>query len=333
VYKPQPRIAVVTRETRLEGLLQRWATRGQAKYRFRAAHAVAALRAKAPVDDAEVAAKADADFSDIESEDRVYHEAIRELVRSLDFGVPVQAVDRHLLPTFDFGMCSAVVVIGQDGLVANTAKYAIGAPIVGVNPDPKRFDGVLLPFQLSDARAAVQRVLKNQAQTRDVTLARATLHDGQTLLAFNDLFVGSKSHVSARYEIMLGSRKEAQSSSGVLVSTGAGSTGWMSSVFNMARGVGDFLGLADNKPERVRPLKWDDRALLWAVREPFASHTTQTGLVMGRLGEREELVIESLMASGGVIFSDGVEADFLEFNGGSIARLAVANERARLVIK
>jgi hypothetical protein len=97
--------------------------------------------------------------------------------------------------------------------------------------------------------------------------------------------------------------------------------------------VGDFLGLADNKPERVRPLKWDDRALLWAVREPFASHTTQTGLVMGRLGEREELVIESLMASGGVIFSDGVEADFLEFNGGSIARLAVANERARLVIK
>jgi hypothetical protein len=333
LYKPQPRIAVVTRETRLEGLLQRWATRGQAKYRFRAAQAVAALRAKVPVDDTLVAAKADADFSEIESEDRTYHEAIRELVRSLDFGMPVQVIDRHLLPTFDFGLCTAVVVIGQDGLVANTAKYAIGAPIVGVNPDPMRFDGVLLPFQLDEARGVVQRVLKKQVRTRDVTLARATLHDGQTLLAFNDLFVGSRSHVSARYEIALGLQKEQQSSSGVLVSTGAGSTGWMSSVFNMARGVGTFLGSPAPKPERAKPLKWDDRTLLWAVREPFVSHTTQAGLIVGRLSGRDELVIESLMATGGVIFSDGVEADFLEFNGGSIARLGIAEERATLVIK
>jgi hypothetical protein len=331
LYNPQPRIAVVTRETRLEGLLQRWATRGQAKYVFRRARAVAAVQANVPVSTADLAARADVDFSEIEGEDRTYHEAIRELVRTLDFGMLVQVIDRRLLPTFDFGLCSAVVVIGQDGLVANTAKYAIGAPIVGVNPDPKRFDGVLLPFRLAEARAAVQRVLRNQAHTRDVTLARATLHDGQTLLAFNDLFVGSKSHVSARYQIELGKQKEEQSSSGVLVCTGAGSTGWMSSVFNMARGVAGFLGLAE--PNRTQPLKWEDRSLLWAVREPFVSQTTQAGLVMGRLPEREELVIESLMATGGVIFSDGIEADFLEFNGGSIARLTVAKERATLVVK
>ena len=157
---------------------------------------------------------------------------------------------------------------------------------------------------------------------RDVSLARATLHDGQTLLAFNDFFLGAKSHVSARYQLRVGHRSEEQSSSGILVSTGAGSTGWMSSVFNMAHGVAGFVGT--QMSQRIRKMKWEDRSLLWAVREPFISQTSRAGLVMGSITEGEELVVESLMPSGGVIFSDGVESDFLEFNGGTIARLTVA---------
>jgi NAD kinase len=328
----QPRIAVVTRETRLKGMLRRWATKGQAKFVVRRAHAVAAAQlSDAPEAVAAAEEAADAELSDLESEDRSYDESIRELVRSLDFGMPVQVVDRQLLPNFDFQMCAAVVVIGQDGLVANTAKYALGVPIVGVNPDPARFDGVLLPFQLAEARGAFSRVLNQQGQIRDVTLARASLHDGQTLLAFNDLFVGVRSHVSARYQIQTDDFKEEQSSSGILICTGAGSTGWMSSVFNMAGGVADFLGTT---PSKARPkLNWEDRQLLWAVREPFVSRTSQADLVMGRLPEGQELVIESKMPAGGVIFSDGVESDFLEFNTGAIARLTVARERARLAVK
>jgi NAD kinase len=328
---PQPRIAVITRETRLAGILRRWATKGQAKFVFRRARAVSALQAGAAQETLESDAKADLDFQDFETEDNTYQQAIHDAVRSLDFGMPVQVIDRQFLPNFDFRSCTAVVVIGQDGLVANTAKYALEVPIVGVNPDPKRFDGVLLPFGLSDARGAVNRVLKQQARTRDVSLARATLHDGQTLLAFNDFFLGAKSHVSARYQLRVGARSEEQSSSGILVSTGAGSTGWMSSVFNMARGVAGFAGT--QMSQRLRKMKWEDRSLLWAVREPFISQTSKAGLVMGSITEGEELVVESLMPSGGVIFSDGVESDFLEFNGGTIARLTVAAQRAKLVVR
>ncbi len=43
-------------------------------------------------------------------------------------------------------------------------------------------------------------------------------------------------------------------------------------------------------------------------------------------------VIESLMPSGGVIFSDGVEADFLAFNAGAIATVRASERRARLAI-
>jgi hypothetical protein len=245
-------------------------------------------------------------------------------------GIIKQFVDRSFLPNLDFARYVVVVVVGQDGLVANAAKYVGDVPIVAVNPDPARFDGVLLPFQLSQVRTAVTRVLDRQARTRQVTLAEVNLHDGQRLLAFNDLFVGCSSHVSARYKLRAGKkRSESQSSSGMIVATGAGSTGWLSSVFNMAGGIARSLGAELHAAPRMA---WEDRQLAWAVREPFVSKTSRAELVFGLLPEGEELIVESQMSSGGVIFSDGVESDFLEFNGGSIARISVSQQRARLVV-
>src|SRR5207244_5347037 len=128
--------------------------------------------------------------------------------------------------------------VGQDGLVVNTAKYLDGEPIVAVNPDPARFDGVLLPFRPEDARAAAARAIEGAATFHRITMAEAALNDGQKILAFNDLFIGRRTHVSARYRLDWRGGGEEQSSSGVLVSTGAGSTGWWSSTENMAAAVG-----------------------------------------------------------------------------------------------
>ena len=149
------------------------------------------------------------------------------------------------------------------------------------------------------------------------------------MLAFNDFFIGCASHVSARYTIEAESRSESQSSSGVLVSTGAGSTGWLSSLFNMTAGFCRFAG--GDEPQPVT-LRWEDRRLMWAVREPFRSRHSSADLVAGILEEQNELVIGSQMPTSGVIFSDGIESDFLEFNSGSIARFTVSKQRARLVV-
>jgi NAD kinase len=328
----QPRIVVVTRETRMEGLLQRWGTRGQARFALKLAN-VRFQRQQGDLDAAVAAEMSDEvqAFDDLDEEDDAYRDTVGFLKRELDFGIPVQVVDRRYVPTIDFGLCAAVVVVGQDGLVANTAKYVGTVPIVGVNPDPGRFDGVLLPFAVRQARGAVSRVLKGQARTRNVVLARAVLHDGQSLLAFNDLFVGARSHVSARYELEVRGARESQSSSGILVATGAGSTGWLSSVFNMTRGIARLLGAPLPAPS-VAPRTWEDESLFWVVREPFASRSSAADLVAGSLAAGDELVVESRMPAGGVIFSDGVETDFLEFNGGAIARIGLADHRARLVV-
>ncbi len=211
-----PVIAVVTRETRLAGLKARWATARQAAFRLQlaAAHEMEFRRKRrtksrpkvSDDDEAELASAAEAlaDDDEYENEDRVYQQSLAQLLREIDLGFPVKRVDRDFLPNFDFGRCLAVVVIGQDGLVANTAKYVGELPVIGVNPDPARNDGVLLPFKVRGVRRAVRRAIDNQAETRDVTLAEVNTNDGQRMLAFNDFFVGASSHVSARYTLEVG---------------------------------------------------------------------------------------------------------------------------------
>ncbi len=324
------RVTLITRPTRLAGLLQRWGTRGQAAFRFRANKAAALARVGKLDQAAKVQKQAeDSDFDLLQDEDEVYHDAVSRVTRDLDLGVPVQVIDRSFVPNYDFSMSAAVVVLGQDGLVANAAKYVGGAPIIGVNPDPARFDGVLLPFRVPDARSALRTVLDGKQRVRNVTLAEVKLQDGQQMLAFNDLFVGVRSHVSARYKITVSGRTETQSSSGVLVSTGAGSTGWMSSVFNMAAGIAKAQ---HQKPVETSRLSWDSPQLLWAVREPFISRTSQAGLVCGMLDGSATMMIESMTSENAVIFSDGIEADALEFNAGTIATIGIAARKARLVV-
>jgi len=348
-------IVIVTRPTRLEGLRNRWGTLGQAKFRLAASRAIAdasmdsksasfksstsktseskstgrmkSLKKKAVAS----GTTGQADFSDYIDEDSVYKKSVENLASELmQLGFPVKTIDRLYVSTFDFGLASVVVVIGQDGLVANVAKYVGDVPIVAVNPDPRRIDGILLPFRVEEAVYAVSETFKGKSKLKSLTLAEAQLNDGQRLLAFNDLFIGAASHVSARYLLSTENRSESQSSSGVIVSTGAGSTGWISSVFNMTSGVAKFLGVHVESPP---PMPWDLRELQWAVREPFQSRTSQVEMVAGRIRDRSELVIESLMPDQGVIFSDGIEADFLPFTSGSIVRIFASKQCARLVVK
>lgn len=243
----------------------------------------------------------------------------------------IKVLETEYLPSYLFSANDIVVVVGQDGLVANTAKYARNIPIIAINPEPHRFDGVLLPFTLQNFEMALQKTVSGKHQCKEVTMAEALLDDGQSLLAFNDLYIGVNSHISAKYQITYGGSTENQSSSGMIVSTGAGATGWMSSVFNMVKGINQLFG---ESPQVNAPsLPWDTDRLLFTVREPFASKTAQAGIVSGFIEEGEELVIESMMPQNGVIFSDGIQSDYLRFNSGTIARIGLARQKAQLVVR
>jgi NAD kinase len=324
MQKVDQKIVIVTRPTRLAALKKRFNTAQQAKFYIERAAEIDQVQRAPNVTLAKRSAKPQA-FTDYQREDDTYNSATDHLREDLSDLLPVQVLQRDHVPNYVFGPNDIVVTAGQDGLVANTAKYAVQLPIVAVNPDPQRFDGVLMPFQVSQARSAIIRVLEGKAKIRKVTLGEVTLADGQRLLAFNDFFIGAQTHISARYTIEFARRSEPHSSSGVLVSTGAGSTGWLSSVFNMA------MGLAGGNLSRPS-LTWEDPRLMFVVREPFVSKTSSAQIVSGMIEPKHELILTSQMPAGGVIFSDGIEADFLAFNSGAVARIRAASQYAKLVM-
>jgi len=302
------KVVLITRVTRLEELIQRFNTRAQAQFYIE---------------------HAGGDFAAYLSEHEAYQRSLETVRRAIEVGLKIQVMDRALAPTYLFTPSDVIVTLGQDGLVANAAKYVGGQPILAVNPDAERVDGVLLPFEPADLRAGLERVLAGKALMRSVTMAEAKLKDGQRLVAFNDLFIGAATHVSARYRISYGDKRENHSSSGIIVSTGAGSTGWLSSIFNETSGILSFLGGAPVRPIRM---EWEEDRLLFVVREPFLSRHSQAGIVAGAVLPNLPLSLESQMPAGGVIFSDGVEGDRLDFNSGAMAQIRIAEEKANLVV-
>ncbi|MCL2066833.1 MAG: sugar kinase [Treponema sp.] len=394
--KIENRIVIVTRETRLKKVLESQNTMSQAKFYVK---------------------QLGGDFDEYETEHKQYHESVQKTRQDMEGLATVQILDRSYLPNFIFAPNDIVLAVGQDGLVANILKYLDGQPLIGVNPDPARWDGVLLPFNPKNAARIVEETAAGKRKYELVTMARARVQNGQELLAVNDFFIGMKGHGSARYIIKYAGVKENQSSSGVIVSTGLGSTGWMKSIIAgsnriSASVIGRPYGSAQESQELLEtdedeqaaymmeapmaeyaapdidasyegPMpvqaamaessadtqvfpsvqassiqaiklakprarlkkkeygisdlagvvgKWSSNELLFAVREPFPSISTGTSLVFGKLNAGEQLRIESLMGENGVIFSDGIENDFIAFNSGTEAVISISDRKGLMVV-
>lgn len=329
------RIVIVTRKTALTELVERFNTVSQSKFYLE--------QSVGP-----------GSFTEYQAAHDAYQRAIETLERALPAGYRTHWIDRSFVPTYLFGPDDLVVALGQDGLVVNIAKYLAGQPVIALNPDPSRIDGLLLPFHVTCGGRAFGCALNPKGDSipwTEIRMAKAELQDGQVIHAVNDLFIGQRTHVSARYRITFGDREESQISSGIIVSTGAGSTGWHRSVLigsqAIANGQEHWLGegRGEKNPKRSRRAEreaavggglpsgyaWDEPLLRFTVREPFPSRVSGTSIVGGEIHEGETLGLLSQMPQNGVIFSDGVEEDYLGFNSGSVARIGLSEKRLRLV--
>lgn len=302
------KIVLVTRKTRLNELIYKYNTMEQAKFYIE---------------------HMGADFSDYISEDKKYQEAVEKVTYVSEKYARVQQIDRDFLPNMIFGKNDIVIAVGQDGLVANVLKYLDGQPLIGVNPDTARWDGILLPFEAGEVEMILLKVLGGNHSSKEITMVQAKTQDGQTMLAVNDLFVGQKTHVSARYDITWNQKTEYQSSSGVIISTGLGSTGWYRSVMTQAAGISAAFGGGGSYGERMG---WGEDKLVFVVREPFPSRSTKTEIVYGKLTGTDTFKILSKMPGNGVVFSDGIEADAIEFNSGTEITIQIAPKKGILVV-
>lgn len=302
------KVVLVTRRTRLNELIYKYNTIEQAKFYIE---------------------HMGADFSDYIKEDEKYTEAVAQVMGTAEKYARIQRVDRDFLPNMIFGEQDIVIAVGQDGLVANVMKYLNGQPLIGVNPDTSRWDGILLPFEARQLEQVLLKVIAGNHQSKEITMAQARTQDGQTMLAVNDLFVGQKTHVSARYDITWNETTEYQSSSGIIISTGLGSTGWYKSVMTQAAGIAGSFGGGRFKEELPG---WGEDKLIFVVREPFPSRSTQTGIIYGKITGSDTFKILSKMPGNGVVFSDGIESDAIEFNSGTEITIQIASKKGRLVV-
>ena len=304
------KIVLITQPTRLEQMIRRYNNAGQAKF-YIESHG--------------------GDFSDYQAEHDTYKAAVQTAADFLEGYARLQILDRSHVPNYLFGAQDLVIAVGRDGLVANVLKYLDGQCLIGVNPDPQRWDGVLLPFRAEELPKLVPEAFAGKRPVKSVTLAEAVLGDGQVLCGVNDLFLGQRTHTSARYSIRIGGKEEVQSSSGIIISTGLGSTGWLRSILAGAAGISCSCGIGQ-KPALPGDFGCSSEYLFYTVREPYPSRSTGAGIVFGRIRPDDPLQVISLMPENGVIFSDGVEEDALEFNSGATASVSVAERKGMLVV-
>ena len=227
-------------------------------------------------------------------------------------------VARDDLERFLFELGDIVVVLGQDGLVANVAKYLDGQPLIGLNPDPERNAGILVPHPPPAAADLLRDVAAGRAALQARTMTDARLDDGQHLLALNEIFVGHRSHQSARYVLHVGGRSERQSSSGLIFATGTGSTGWAKSINGR---LADPLEL----PAATDPV------LAYFAREPWPGPVTGVSLSHGLIATGEIARITCELGDGAIAFGDGIEADALTIDWGQTLTLGVAARSLQLV--
>jgi hypothetical protein len=247
-------------------------------------------------------------------------ERLRDAVRRVAAAVPSTwrrgEVERADLSRFAFAPEDVVLVVGQDGLVANVAKYVGTQVVVGIDPEPGRNAGVLVMHRPQETADLLRAVVRGSARVQSRAMVSATLDNGESLDALNEVFVGHPSHQSARYRIGAAGVVESQSSSGLIAATGTGATGWAASIHRERHGGVELPGVGD-------------RALAWFVREAWPSPSTATSLTAGRLvdGDALTVVVESDAL---VVFGDGLEADRLTATWGQAITLALADRTLQL---
>lgn len=301
------KVVVIKRPTALEELLRRHSTTSQVKFFLESRKDNYSF------------------YSDAHS---VYHEGLEKTLQAIPSNLRSQVVSKEHLGQFQFGEKDLVVVVGDDGLLVNVAKYVGTQPIIAVNPDTQRFDGVLSTCDVRAFPELLLKTLENTVSLQPLTMAQATLDDGQVMYALNDLFIGRSSHASARYRISYAGKTEQQSSSGIIVSTGTGSTGWLTSVMVGAQAIANRSTVRADQEARFDR---DADYLKFVIREPFPSNVTGTSVVSGKITSHSSLTIVSHMPEQGIIFSDGIEKDYIEFTAGRCAIITPSEKKVYLV--
>ncbi len=140
-------------------------------------------------------------------------------------GIRFKAVYRARL--VDYSPYDGVISVGGDGTFLEAAHRIRNQWILGVNSDPERSAGSFCGADGSSVERVLDRILEGGAKIQRLHRVRLEINGKRLgVPVLNDILITHRKPAAmSRYRIHLGKVREEQRSSGLWISTAAGSTG------------------------------------------------------------------------------------------------------------
>jgi NAD+ kinase len=241
------------------------------------------------------------DLENRQAIDDVFYSLVRA---KIPFHLKARNKVRRLVRGYDL-----VVVVGGDGTFFGVSHFVRETPVLLVNSDPQTSLGLFACCSRETFPAMLDLFLKDEAPITKLNRLRLSIPtqkvDDRVL---NDVLFAHKNPVAmTRYFLRVNGREEFQQSSGLWVSTAAGSTGSTTSAGG-----------------KMMPIT--SRKLQWIVREPY-SHKGIYRLLKGVSASRLEIVPESMECA---VWVDGLRTMY-SVGPGEIITLETPAEPLNLV--
>lgn len=205
------------------------------------------------------------------------------------YNINFRVADRDRLKKHQFRDRDIVMAVGGDGTFLRASHFISNQLIFGVNSDVKDKEGFFMKSSRKDFEPKLKRIIKGSFKARKLQRLEARINGKRIdVLALNEFFIGPrKSYHAAKYTLKIGSRKERQKSSGILITTPTGSYAW-----------------ARSYSSRTMPLDSED--FQFVVREPYQGKVFKNyRLKHGILKKSQNISIVSEMLDG-IIVADSV---------------------------
>lgn len=206
-----------------------------------------------------------------------------------------------------------VITIGGDGTALGASHYIRGGAMLGVNSAPGDSVGHFCSVNRKNFEARLDAILSGKWKPKVLSRLQITLDEHPLPeLALNDVLIAHNCPASTtRYLIKVGRREEEHRSSGIWISTAAGSTA----------GIGSAGG--KKMPLGSKRIQYLVREL---YREPKRSYT----LTRGFIEAGDDITIASKMATG-EMYIDGAKTRY-EFPFGTRVRISTAEHGLKIFL-
>ena len=229
------------------------------------------------------------------------------------YNINFHLADRDRLIEPQFAGKDLIIAVGGDGTFLRAAQFINQQYLFGVNADVKNKEGFFMQSSKKDFGIKLKKIIDGEFAIKKMPRLEAFINNKKIeTLALNEFFVGpKKSYHAAKYIIMINGEKERQKSSGILVTTPAGSYAWARACSSKT------LDLKSDKFQFV-------------VREPYEGKVFKNyKLKYGILDKSKKMTVISEMLDG-ILIADSVGKEY-SLKNGSKATIGLSSNHLRVI--